>query len=318
MLDASIRAFPAQFEFEPKIELRKNLVKRKKFLVCGMGGSQIYVDLFKRAKPEADVIGWRDYDLPQLADLKDRLVILSSYSGNTEEAISAFHAARKKRAAMAAIAKGGALIALAKEHDVPYIIIPDTGIQPRMATGFMLRALMALMDDRRGLAETCKLVKNLHPGRLEEEGKELAIKLRGRVPVIYASRANEAVAHIWKIKFNENGKIPAFWNFVPELNHNEMTGFDVIPSTRPLASHFHFIFLEDKADDVRNRKRMKVLRGLLEKRGLGVSSAPLKEDGFGGIFSSALLADWTSYFLAMHYGTEPEEVPMVEEFKKLI
>ncbi len=320
MLDASIRDFPAQFEFEPKIENRSNLgkVKAKKYLVCGMGGSALAAEILKCAEPGLNLAVSRNYGLPELADLKDRLVILSSYSGNTEETISAFHAARKKKLNLAVVSKGGALIELAKEHGAPYIQIPDTGIQPRMATGFTVRALLALMGDREGLKATRKLAADLHPIRLEKEGREVSVKLRGRVPVIYASAENEALARIWKIKFNENGKIPAFWNFFPELNHNEMTGFDVIPSTQPLASHFHFIFLEDKSDQARIRKRMSVLQSMLEQKSLGVTIVNLRGAGYEKIFSALLLGDWVSYFTALHYGAEPEKVPMVEELKKLI
>lgn len=318
MLEKSIRDFPKQFEFEPKIENRKNLVRHKKILICGMGGSQLPTGVLKAAYPHLDIIDWHSYDLPLLGDLKERLIIAVSYSGGTEETISSFNAARKARLPVAAVAIGGALIALAEEHKASYVRIPNTGIQPRMGTGFMLRAVMALMGDRNGLKATGELAKTLEPGRLEREGKDIAKAISGRVPVIYASEANGLIARNWKIKFNENGKIPAFWNVFPELNHNEMTGFDTVPGTRALASHFHFIFLEDKADHPRIVKRMKVMKDLFEGRGLGVTEVRLSGESFSKIFRALVLGDWASYATALRYGTEPEEVPMVEEFKKLI
>lgn len=318
MLEKSIRDFPKQFEFEPKIENRKSLTRHKKVLVCGMGGSQLPTGVLKAAYPHLDIVDWHSYDLPPLSDLKERLVVAVSYSGDTEETISSFHAARKARLPVAAVAVGGALIALAEEHKTPYVRIPNTGIQPRMGTGFMLRAVMALMGDSSGLKATAKLAKTLEPGRLEKEGKEIAKAISGRVPVIYASAANETIARNWKIKFNENGKIPAFWNILPEMNHNEMTGFDAIPGTRALVSHFHFIFLEDKTDHPRIIKRMKVMKSLFENRGLGVTEVKLFGESFEKIFRALILGDWASYTTALRYGTEPEQVPMVEEFKKLI
>lgn len=147
----------------------------------------------------------------------------------------------------------------------------------------------------------------------------MAGKLRDRVPVIYASNRNGALARNWKIKFNENGKVPAFYNVFPELNHNEMTGFDAMKKTKPLAKSFHFVILADNEDHPQIKRRMDVIEKLFAKRGLrtervGISGATRYER----IFSNLLLAEWASYHTALLYGVEAEEVPMVEEFKKLI
>jgi glucose/mannose-6-phosphate isomerase len=319
MLAETIRNIPEQFVFEPFIENEGKLKSRKKFLVCGMGGSQLAADILKAADPAQDISGWRDYGLPQLADIKDRLVVLSSYSGNTEEVLDAFVVARAAGLSMAVLAKGGKLIELARKEKTPHVVIPDTGIQPRQASGFMLRGLLALLGDKKGLAETHALAAALKPADIEEEGARLAGKLRDRVPVIYASSRNEALARNWKIKFNENGKAPAFWNVFPELNHNEMTGFEAAKKTKPLAKGFHFVFLEDSEDHPQIIKRMAVTKDLFAKRGLRSDSARLKGDTrYQRIFGNLLLAEWASYHTAILYGTEPEEVPMVEEFKKLI
>ncbi len=118
---------------------------------------------------------------------------------------------------------------------------------------------------------------------------------------------------------NETGKIPAFSNVFPELNHNEMTGFDRKGKTKDLSGKFCFIFLSDNADHPQNRKRFEVTKRLYEERGLVVHSLPLQGTTRSEkIFSSLLLADWVAYHTALQYGVEPEQVPMVEEFKKLI
>ena len=202
---------------------------------------------------------------------------------------------------------------------MPFVVVPDTGIQPRQATGFMLRGLLALIGDKSGLSATRQLVAALDAGRFEAEGKALAKKVKGHVPVIYASIRNEALAHSWKIKFNENGKVPAFYNVFPELNHNEMTGFDVIRSTKPLSSNFHFILLDDPADHDQNRKRVRVTARLLEKRKFPTTTVEVPTgDRYEAMFRNLLLADWATYHTALLYGAEPELVPMVEEFKNLI
>jgi glucose/mannose-6-phosphate isomerase len=162
-------------------------------------------------------------------------------------------------------------------------------------------------------------VNSLKPDALEPTGKELARNLSGHLPIVYASRRNIALAFTWKIKFNETGKTPAFYNTLPEANHNEMTGFDVKDGTRALSSQIHFLFLKDNADHPRIQKRMEVLEKLYRDRKLPVENIEINgTNRLEKIFRSLILADWVSYHLALKYGVEPEEVPMVEEFKRLI
>jgi glucose/mannose-6-phosphate isomerase len=211
------------------------------------------------------------------------------------------------------------LLALAKEQGVPYVQVPDTGIQPRSALGFMLRALLKLTGEENLLAETLDLAQTLKPEQIEEQGKSLAQKLHGHVPVIYASRRHSAIAYNWKIKCNETGKIPAFYNVFPELNHNEINAFGPNKSAQMLSESFHFIFLTDAEDHPRIQKRMEVLAKLYRDRSFAVEMLPLAgASRLEKVFHSLILADWVSYYAAELYGLESEQVPMVEEFKKLI
>jgi glucose/mannose-6-phosphate isomerase len=306
-----------QFAFKPKIENASKLKKRKKFLICGVGGSGLPGPLLKMWNPELDVVVWEDYGLPPIKDLKERLVIVNSYSGNTEEAIDSYRQAKRKKLPHVVISSGGRLLEFARRDKVPFVQIPSTGIQPRSALGFVLRGFMKVVGDEKGLRESAKLVKKLNPSSLEAAGKKLATELQGSIPVVYTSRANSAIAYNWKIKFNETSKIPAFMNVLPEVNHNEMNGFDVIPSTRLLSKQIRFVFLDDPADNRRTRLRMKITADLYRKRGFKVSEKFIDGDGvFAKMFHSLALADWTAFHLAMHYGTEAEKVPMVEDFKR--
>lgn len=316
MLSTAIQNFPTQFTFKPKIENANKLVKRKKYILAGMGGSRLAADVLLALYPSVDIRFHKDYELPDYADTKERLVICSSYSGNTEETISAYTAARAKKLPVVCIAAGGKLIELAKMDHVPYILIPNTGIQPRCATGFSLIALMTFLGMKKEIAQLRILEKTLKPKTIEKKGRVLAEKLRGAVPIVYASTRNGAVAENWKIKMNENGKIPAFWNVVPELNHNEMTGFDVIESTKSLSEKFHCVFIIDKNDHVRVQKRFKIIEKLYIARGLRVEKVVLSaKTRPEQLFNALLLGDWTSFALAEYYGVESEQVPMVEDFK---
>lgn len=317
----AIKNFNKQFAFEPFIGNLQNFKTSDKFIVCGMGGSHLAGDLTKLFYPELDIVVYSDYGLPGLPEpiLKNSLIIASSYSGNTEETISSFLEAKDKNLNLAVISISGKLLELAKKLNIPYIQMPDTHIQPRMALGFSFRAILKLINKIDELKETQELADSLKPLNFEKQGKELAHKLQGKIPIIYSSRKNFAIAYNWKIKLNETGKIPAFYNLFPELNHNEMTGFDVQNSTKNLSEKFHFIFLKDKLDNSKIIRRMEVLRKLYEDRNLNVEVIDLEgENVFLKAFSSLVLADWTAYYTATNYKVEAGQVVMVEEFKKLI
>ncbi|MBI2483582.1 bifunctional phosphoglucose/phosphomannose isomerase [Candidatus Uhrbacteria bacterium] len=321
MMSDAIRNFAKQFSYEPRIEHSEGFMLKPHIIVAGMGGSALAAALLKTWDPSLSLEIHRDYGLPPIDDdaIGDTLVIASSYSGNTEETMSAYEEAGKRGVARAVLAVGGKLIEAAQRDGTPYIQLPDTGIQPRSALGFSFKAHLKLlgMDDALGLVSS--LAKELDPVAFEQDGKKLANELQGHVPVIYASTRNESIAYNWKIKFNETGKIPAFYNLIPELNHNEMTGFDIQESSKELSQRFLFFFLRDSADHPRIQKRMKIVEGLYRDRDLPVKVIDLEgAHPFYKIFSSLVLADWAAVFTAEHYGLESEQVPMVEEFKKLV
>jgi glucose/mannose-6-phosphate isomerase len=310
-----LKNFNQQFLFDPKIENNSALDRKSSFVVVGMGGSAHAAELLKNMKPELDIMVRRDYGLPRLpvTVLQNKLIILSSYSGNTEEVIDAFTQAKEKNLAMAVIATGGKLLALAIENKVPYIKLPDFQIEPRIALGLSIKAFLKLVGEEDELQKIKTLATILLPLEFETPGKELAERMKGCVPVIYASMPNATVAYNWKIKLNETGKIPAFYNVFPELNHNEMNGFSV------LSEKFYFIFLRDKADNPKVLKRMDVTAQMYRERNLKVEILDMAgENAWQKIFSSLMLADWVSYHTALLYGFKPDGVPTVEEFKKLI
>lgn len=321
MLPEAIINFSKQFEYEPDIKNEARLKRVGEFIVCGMGGSHLAADLLRAQRPNISISIHKDYGLPRLlaASFKQGLFIASSYSGNTEETLDAFERAGQEGLARAVITVGGQLLELAKQSGVPYVQLPDFGLQPRFALGLTLRALMKLVGDEEGLEQTAYLAESLRPADLKERGEKLAELLADKIPVIYTSSDNEAVGYNWRIKFNETTKIPAFSNVFPELNHNEIMGFDVIDATRAFSQKFHFIFIKDEADDPRLLKRMILTQKLYEDRGLPVITEILTGgNSWEKIFNSLLLADWASYYLARHYGVDSENELIVEEFKNLM
>ncbi len=135
--------------------------------------------------------------------------------------------------------------------------------------------------------------------------------LLGKIPIIYSSQKYKTLAYIWKIKFNENSKIPAFWNYFPELNHNEMVGY-----TNP-NKILHILILKDRDDHPKIIKRMGLTAELLKKKSVKVEFIEIAgKNIWEKILNNLILADWTSYYLAILKSADPTPVLMVEEFKK--
>jgi len=316
----SIKQFDADLEFFNQFDLRRRSFN--KVVLCGMGGSALVGDLFEYFKQHnylslivnLPIFIHRAYDLPPNADA-NTLIICISYSGDTEETLSSFEKAKQDNLEIAAIASGGKLVNLCQKNKTPWIKIP-TGLQPRASIGYQLSALIkilmayGLLNAAAG-NELAGLSKKIIPSQIEYEAKILCPALNRQIPIIYSSDKNQVIARIWKIKFNECTKIPAFWNSFPELNHNEMVGWTNAHGP------FHFIFLQDDEDLLQIQKRMKLTAELLKQHGLPVDFIKLAGDNaLEKLFFGITFGDWFSYHLAIFYGIDPTPVEIVEEFKK--
>lgn len=320
----SIKKVKEQFLWEPEVVGKPYFAKASqgaRVISCGMGGSNIANGFLEMLRPDLDIVAHRNYGL-SANTTKDDLVIISSYSGNTEEALDSFEKSVDAGFNVMAITVGGKLLELAKEKNIPYVQIPNTGIEPRMALGFSLLAMLKAVGDEENLKNAQKFAENFSPEEFEGRGKELAEKLRNKIPIVYSSWNNKAVAYAWKIKFNEIAKIPAFFNVFPELNHNEMVGFltqGVVPDgVCGGALNPYFIFLKDSEDHSRIQKRMEITKEMFEEKGFSSHSDINLDhsDGFSKIFNSLALADWTSYHIAQNLDFNPEDSSIIEDFKE--
>lgn len=321
-------------QFEVGLSLAKSIKIEGKFenvTISGMGGSALPANLlrtycnslFKKHpnyKPFEIYIN-RYYFLPSEAHSSQALNLIASYSGNTEETVSSLEETHSAGLPFVGFSSGGKVEELCKQYNAPHVKlpIPNPDFQPRMGTGYFFGSMYQLLINQ-GLipnttSELLALAGELNNRMDEHEsrGKELAAKIIGKTPVIYSSPKYKPVAMVWKIKINENAKTPAFWNFFPEANHNEMVGF-----TNPQAKFF-IIMLKDPDDDPRNLKRYESTARLLGEK--GVESGVVEMEGldvFSKMFSSLNLADWTSYYLALEYNQDPTPVDMVENLKKIL
>ncbi len=317
--EQTISRFTEQFDWEPVVLNSDALKAYASFIVCGMGGSQLGPMHIQQFAPKPEMILHKDYGLPDMtaAMEKQSLVILSSYSGTTEETLDSGRMALAHGLPIAAVSTGGTLIDFAREHALPYVVLPDTGLQPRLAFGYSLLAIARLMADTSLEARIRESGKKLNVQVRKDEALSLARALYGKVPLIYTSRANAPIGYIWKIKMNETAKVPAFSNMFPEMCHNEINGLDP-QETSSLRANMSIIMLTDALDDPRNQKRMQVAAGIFIERGISVLQVMLKGEGFAKALDAAIFADWISYALAAHYGVPDEATPLITEFKKRI
>jgi glucose/mannose-6-phosphate isomerase len=297
-------------------------------IVAGMGGSAVGGALARAALGDRalrPIVITRDYGLPPWT-APDSTVLCSSYSGNTEETLAAYEAAGAVGAHRIVATTGGKLAAAARSDGVPVIPLPG-GFQPRAAVGYALVvalevAGLAGVGERLhseidiAAARTEELVANWGPGgRQDDFPKDLARGLRGTVPQIAGSGLTSPIAYRWKCQFNENAKLPAFSNELPELDHNEIVGWQ---SASDLG-RFSAVFLDDSDLHPRIRQRIELTRGLIAAEG----AATFRIESVGAtaterLLSLVLLGDLVSLYLAVLRGIDPGPVAVIDRLKSAL
>lgn len=326
MILESPKQFQTGFELAQGICVPGNF---RSIMISGMGGSalpgnlfRIYLnDLFRTEEPDKQPLAIfqnRSYSLPP-ESFHQCLNFVCSYSGNTEETIASFEEILRHKLPCVAFSAGGKLEIMAKDNGIPHVKlpIPFENFQPRVGTGYFFGAMLQVLVNQ-GLVpdstqdivrESELLVADMEA--IEKKGEALAKKIAGKTPVIYSTAKYKSVAMVWKIKFNENAKTPAFWNFFPELNHNEMVGW-----TLPQAEFF-VLMLRDGGTHAQNVRRFEITAELLREKGVEVEILDMDgESVYSRVFRSIALGDFTSYYLALEYGQDPTPVAMVEALKK--
>ena len=297
-------------------------------VVAGMGGSAAGGDLLAACaadRVDVPVHVHRGYGLPSFA-ARDALVIVSSYSGDTAEALSAFDSAMARGIPVAAITAGGALAARAGAAGRPIVMLPG-GLMPRMALGYLLLPAITLLgtaglvvsapeDVAEAVDALDALAAELVPERptASNEAKRLALAIGDRLPVIYGGPGTAAVAYRWKTDVEENAKSFALAGALPEMNHNEIEAWQP-----PAAKEMYAVLLRDMDEAPEIVRRFDVLRDLV-----GPSAGGLSEAGGRGVSRLArlltltYLGQWTSYYLAVLRGRDPWTVPILDEIKRRV
>ncbi len=324
-----LTGFPEQWKeaIESTEELDLTIDQERIDNICfaGMGGSAMGADLLRaysyRTCPcPTQVI--RHYEIPHWVD-ENTLFIGCSFSGNTEETLTALEAARNKGAQAIAVTSGGEMMLKAAKEEFDYIKIPS-GMPPRAALGYSFVPLYRIFqhldfidEGNTGLKETATLLTEQNDLLADPEDNEalnLAEELNDTLPIFYSDATMmEPVNLRWRSQFAENAKTLAYGNTLPEMNHNEIVGWERIVH---LTGRLSVVMLMDKEDNPRVQRRMEIVEELVEDQ--TASLHVLKTRGqtrLTRVFSLIQLADWTSFYLAVLNNIDPTPIAKIDLLK---
>lgn len=329
---AEIDNLPDQLGFAYQLGLKHHLpawTDIRQVVIAGMGGSAIGADLIASyCGPSAPlpVFVQRDYGLPLFARGAETLVICSSHSGNTEETLDAFEAARKAECRLIAVSTGGELARRARENNIPLWTFDHAG-QPRAAVGFSFGLLLAMFqrfgfisDQKAAVDDAIAWMKrsqqHMQPSipASKNPAKRYAGQLMGRWVTIIGAGMLTAVARRWKGQINEVAKAGANFEFIPEADHNTLAG--TMHPEEVLNPHTMTIFLRSPSDHPRNRLRLDLTKDAFMLEGMNTDFADARGDTpLAHMWTLLHFGDYVAYYLAMGYGVDPTPVQALVDFK---
>ena len=308
-------------------KIKVNYPKPDNVIVAGMGGSGIGGDLLKdwaRNKTNVPIEVNREYHLPAYANQKT-LVIITSYSGDTEESLSAFLDALKRKCMIYCVSSGGVLLDYAQALKVPYLRVSG-GMPPRAALPYLFVSMLKVLEKTglvkgvsKELSEALALLSQITSDNSPEKpskenlAKTLASNINGTVPIVYGFGFYRSVAQRYKQQFNENSKIPAKCEFFPELDHNEIVGWE---KAEDLAKCFSAVFIRDKDEPLEIRSRIEITRQLMHPACVKMFDVYSHgESALAKMVSAICIGDFTSIYLAILHGVDPTPVKTINHLK---
>lgn len=328
-----LKEFPLQcqmaLELAKKVSILFENRSFNKIVFAGLGGSAIGADLVRTYlyfESRAPILILREYDLPAFVD-DSTLIFIASYSGNTEETLSAYDSAKKISSNIIAISSNGALQERCRQDNITFAQIPK-GLPPRCALGYMsiiplylLSKLGIIKDVSQSISKMIKVLedlrnKHLDPkiGLKDNQAKYIANILFNKFAVIYSASIHFDVAAVrLRGQLAENSKALASSHFFPEMNHNEIVGWQ---NPKKLFKDFIVLMLRDKQLHPRVAKRMDISQDILrEEEVKTIEIWSRGEDLLSRIFSLIYIGDFVSFYLAILYGIDPTPVDRVTYLK---
>ena len=296
-------------------------------IIAGMGGSAIGGDILRvliKDEIKIPLFVSRHYVLPTWVD-ENTLVICSSYSGNTEETLSSYDDAINKGAQLFGVTTGGELCKRMEKDNVEFVLIP-TGLQPRAALAYSLIPMLYLFNKVGFISkQVCNYLNNvitlLSKKRMEYSKEnsnnktfELAKQIHKKIPIIYGEvESTNIIALRLKGQLCENAKMIAYHNELPEMNHNEIVGWE---NNSELLNHFAIIWIKDQSDQERVKLRQKITSNILQNLEISQFSIEVSENQrIVRLFHLIHFGDWLSYWCAILNETDPSPVANINRLK---
>lgn len=323
MMDKMISAFPDQIEEAIKIgrnaRIQKDASGIQNLLICGMGGSGIGGDFmvsWLKDKCPVPVIVNKGYDLPAFVG-EQTLVVLSSYSGNTEETLNCLKSLEDNPARTIVISSGGEMIETAENKGYEYIELPSDWASPRACLGYSLVSQLFVLYHKGLIDESFvdqleSAVELLKKDReqIREKAEHMARMISGKFPVIYSAESVMPVGLRWRQQLNENAKILAWHNTFPELNHNELVGW------KGVNDHLALLVLRNKNDHGRTQIRMNISKEIfIQSAGTYIEIWSKGDSLIEQSLYLVHLGDWLSWYLSDIKGEDAVEVKVIDYLK---
>jgi len=320
-----IEQFPSQMEEAMAIGIASNITpaksKIRNIVVTGLGGSGIGGNLVSELVAQqlkVPMLVNKDYHLPAFIN-KYTLVIVSSYSGNTEETLSAMQIAFSKDAKVVCVSSGGETISFAKKNNLDYIIVPS-GNPPRSCLGysaiqqlFILNKLKLIKKTfQKELKASIKLLTRKQKA-MKVEAEKVAKKLQNRIPIIYTVADFESVAVRFRQQINENSKMLCWHHVVPEMNHNELVGW------RKESNDWAVVYLRNETDFERNQKRIEINKEVIKNYTQNIIEIWSKgKSKTERVFYLIHLTDWVSLFLSEMNEVDIMDIKVIDHLKNTL
>lgn len=298
--------------------LHQSAYSIKNVLISGLGGSGIggtIISQLVSMEAKVSITVSKDYFIPAFVN-GNTLVIICSYSGNTEETLNAMKLACEKKAKIVCVSSGGEVIETAKKHSLDFIPIPS-GFPPRAAFAYSFTQLFFILSYYKIIAQDFKteiknaiaLIEN-EEENIQKEAKSVAEKLFHKIPVIYCDASFEGVAIRFRQQINENSKMLCWHHVIPEMNHNELVGWT--GKNEDLA----IVILRNDSDYFRTQKRMEINKGIISKYTSTI--VEIHSKGKSKIENALYLihlCDWVSQFIAELKNIDSTEVRVIDYLK---
>lgn len=315
-----------------KITVPDDYDEINKIVVSGMGGSALGADIARNVY--ADKLKYplwivNGYELPEFVDEKT-LVILSSYSGTTEETLNTFDQALAKKAKVMGITTGGRLKEYFEKEKLPYYNIEpkyNPCGQPRMALGYSVIGQLGLLRQARiieitdeeilgvvSMLEGMNQHLNFEIEEKDNQAKQLAQKLHTKIPAVVASEFLAGSAHAFANQINENAKQFSYFFLIPELNHHLMEG---LGHPQPGIKNISFMLFESEHYNPRTQARYQVTKKIIAKNKGNYLEIKLEQPTkLLQAFEMLIIGSYTAYYLAILNNLNPSPIPFVDMFKE--